>query len=342
MSADTDSRGIGPGQSTLSDGQIARANWVTLSVFEVTCQNRDKVNAPVYLNGLQQVPIRVRIEARDGNGIPVSLTEQQLREIKLFEYDNPGREFLGMLTPGMFLYNHTVSPAGESAEDKSDEEADVDSIQSITRYLAFREIQALKLAATITSPLGVVYRTNVANPNPAMGEFDSWVNVVGVEPVRFGASDMEVVHHNQMDAPDVDLYFVKFRDNRFYIMDDAYYADYLSDGGRGDERNSGQVNFCALNHSGNWYTQFFYLLGDQKQVTYRFWGIPFSFPVNQKEGQSTFARITTPLTPVEGVTQEFHRAQRVVYYNQHGNSALVQMRPVDGGNRMELEDARGD
>ncbi len=340
MSTHSDNSGINPGEWTLPDDQVVRADWVTLSVFEVSCQNREKVNAPVYSNRRQQVPITVRIEARDVNGVAVRLTEQQLSEIRLIDYDDPDREFFGGVTPDpRYVYNHNVSLVGNHAMDTSEERPDANSIQSITRHLRWQPIYyTVKLAAEIKSPRGVVYRTNVANAVP--GEFDSWVNVVGIEPVRFGVSDMEVARHNQMDAPDVDLYYVKFKDNRYYIASQAYFYDpYESGSHAASGRDSGQVKFCVLNNNGKWYYQFFYADLSVKQVEYNWHGIKVSFPVNQKQGQSTFARLSLPLLPLDWGDQKFSHAQEVIYYNQHGNSARVQMRPVEGGNEMRLEDA---
>lgn len=340
-----------------NDGQVVRAGagdvpaavpasnekpWVTLSVFEVTCQGLQNVRAPVYANGLQQVPIQILIEARDADGVVVPVDESSL-SLKLVDYNNPSGVPSGIfewpLEMTKYVYNWTAQletpvPGGAGADEPSQEMGivarDVSDakVQVFNKWISMTKVGTAKLAAKVTSPDGVVFVSNTPNPGP--GKFDSYILVDGRAPkvIPWDEVTMTKVNAFNDQAYDVDVYYVYFKDPNLTIVDTThspgYHADYKHYGWRQGDSYRQQVCFRCF--------------GGARKVTWKSHpGIrSCEFMVNDRPGQATVARILVHL----GYFIENYRRYGVYLglIDQFGNESRVGIHPIKDGNEITLVD----
>lgn len=295
-----------------TEGQVD-ADWAVISKFEVMVNQRSKINARVYANANQQVPVQVVIEARDNDGVVVSLSPKQLRSIKLIDYHNSEVVEVSHDQDTRFIYHWEPTrddDADEAAADSPHVDAPGDTgalAQSITLYVTKTVVSTQKVAAEITSPSGGVFRTNT--PNPPTGKFDSWINVQGVQQLHYQHTDliMERVDDVTNDRWDVDLYYVRFCTAEFQIVDSVH-IDVDADKPHLHQPYGPYRRFHIA-----------FKAGARRTISYSSWGIPtMSFEVNKRPGQATAARITVHALYFY---PDSRREACVHYYNQYGNVA---------------------
>ncbi len=321
----------GEGAERLEDTDDAvapAANWASLRSFEVQINKTSKVTAPLYANGKQQCPVEVVVDARDENGVQVTLTQQQLKGIKLIGYNTSGEIWSSLDKDERFIYDFPVTredgvdvPVPTSAE-----QPEINN-QSITRYIVTTEMHAHWVAAEIISPSGAVYRTNTGEGAPGSGKFDSWVKVQPREGLRYGVHDIDFSKVNESNSPfDVDLYYVKFKSQhgnlRIVASDDlTWEEDY----------------YCHMSHSMMSYNQVVYEYGPSREVSFvAGHGVVQRFRVNKVEGQATLARVSMSFFYAPG--GEFYRPKDMQYFNQHGNVIRLQFYTTDGANTISVRD----
>ncbi len=289
------------------------ADWATISQFEVRVNKRSKFTARVYANGYQQVPIEILIEARDSNGVVVNLSADQLRNIRLIDYDTA--EPLGDMHyfhDPRFIYQWEPI-LGEGGDVDGDihngDELPESRAQSMTWYGKKFNVSASKVAAEITSPSGGVFRTNT--PNAAPGKFDSWITVLGVEEPLYDHRDLEMERVDEVTNSiwDIDLYYIRFSNREFNIVDSAQLDGYPS------------VPYHSSLHplvQSRYHIAFKY----GPQFTMEFEGVDglpgVSFEVNKRLGQATAARCNVNLLRY----YDLYRGHACMwYFNQYGNRA---------------------
>lgn len=296
-----------------AEGQVD-ADWAAISKFEVMVNERSKINARVYANGNQQVPVKIVIEARDKDNVVVSLSPAQLRKIKLIDYHtNVVIDSVSHDMDARFVYQWEPSRDVESAEGITDiptlgtPDNPGASSQDIILYVTKTAVSTQKLAAEITSPSEGVFRTNTPDPTP--GKFDSWINIQGVQQVHYNHTDliMERVDDVTNDRWDVDLYYVKFCEADFQIVDSVH-VDVDADKPHLHQPYGPYRRFHIA-----------FKAGARRTISYSSWGIPtMSFEVNKRPGQATAARITVHALYFY---PDSRREACVYYYNQYGNVA---------------------
>lgn len=288
-------------------------DWATISHFEVLVNKRSKFNARVFANGWQQVPVEVLIQARDADGVAVSLTDAQLDSIRLIDYST-GDPILDVDSTHdeRFVY-HWDGIAAEDDGNQSAEGSGNDApklmAQSEMRYVRKYAVSTNKVAAEITSPSGGVFRTNT--PSPPAGKFDSWVNVQGMEVPRYDHTDliMERVDEVSNAVWDVDLYYIRFSSKDFRIVRSSH-LDASGDSPHLNKiHNGSQSRFHIAFTAGGKRTITFAPNGSMPGVT---------FEVNKRVGEATAARciVQRSLYYQEGRTDAC-----LLYYNQYGNPA---------------------
>ena len=296
----------GPGAEPVAD-----ADWVTLTRFEVQVNQRSKIIAPVYANGRQQVPVEIIIQARDKDGVEVSLSDAQMRTIRLINY-NTGTAVVGCRhdKDARFIYYWPLGK-DDDGEGNPDEDVPADTpgatAQAIMIYVHTTAVSTSRIAAEIESPSGGVFRTNTSNP-PA-GKFDSWVDIRGEEELRYRHTDLVMERENEVTTShwDIDLYYIRFATQAFNIVQSIHLdmpggTPHLSK--TASHNRKVHVAFSAgIRTTVN-------LVGGH--------GIPgVSFDINKRAGQATAARWTTRL-----VHYSERRSEACVrYYNQYGNYA---------------------
>lgn len=213
-------------------GTAASSKWVSLNRFEVTCQGRENVRAPVYANGRQQVPLRILIEARDADNVVVDVTDDASLDLRLVDYDDPSLPLTGLSQSSthhsQYVYHWVAqreSEDGAAPVAPESIEAAIASIEAdgkasvFSRWVTLDRISAIKLAVRVKSPDGVVFVSNV--PNPPTGKFNSFVIVDGQKLeshawTEFGINGPRGIYN---DANfDVDLYEIFFNDADLRIV----------------------------------------------------------------------------------------------------------------------------
>lgn len=298
----------GPGAEPVAD-----AAWVPLSRFEVQVNQRSKITAPVYANGRQQVPVEIIIEARDSDGVVVSLSDAQMRTIRLINY-NTSTAVVGCKHDKDERFIYQWAPLkDEDGEGNPDEDVPADTpratAQAIMIYVHTTAVSAFKIAAEITSPLEGVFRTNTPNPGP--GKFDSWVSIGGQEAPIYDdhALIMERVDEASNMVWDVDLYYIRFSEEDFNIVG-AVHHDAAAD----------QPHLSII-HNGN-QNRFHIAFAVGAKRTIRFYNSGntpgISFEVNRRPGEATAARCI-----VQGALYYNEKRQEscIWYFNQYGNYA---------------------
>lgn len=297
----------GPGPEPVAD-----ADWVTLTRFEVQVNQRSQITAPVYANGRQQVPVEIIIEARDRDGVAVSLSDAQMRTIRLINY-NTNTAVVGCKHDKDERFIYQWAPVKDEDGEALDEEVSADApgatAQTIMIYVHTTAVSAFKIAAEITSPSNGVFRTNT--PNPAPGKFDSWVNIGGQEAPIYDdhALVMERVDEVSNIVWDVDLYYIKFSEEDFNIVG-AVHHDVAAD----------QPHLSVIHNGNQNRFHIAFAVGAKRTITYASNGNKpgISFEVNRRPGQATAARCI-----VQGTM--YHQGKRqescIWYFNQYGNYA---------------------
>lgn len=291
------------------------ANWATLTRFEVQVNQRSKITAPVFANGRQQVPVEIVIEARDKDNVVVSLSSAQLRSIKLINY-NTSTEIANVThehDPRFVYHWDAAQEAGADAArgDKSSVDATRATAQTVMLYVTTTAVSATKVAAEIISPNDGVFRTNT--PNPAPGKFDSWVNIHGQQEPKYYHTDLQMERVDQVTNSnwDVDLYYIKFKEPTFNIVD-SQHLDV--------DANQPHVNKMPI--LGRVRVHIAFKAGQKGMMTFpQIGGFPgVQFPVNQRPGQATAVRCS--YNGLHSYYPEIRLVGACVYYfNQYGNYA---------------------
>lgn len=291
---------------------VPNADWVTLTQFEVRVLARSKVTARVYANGNQQVPVEILIEARDKNDVRVQLSMEQLKTIKLIDYD-AGAYISGTNHARDTRYVYHWDPIREDlpAEPESEREPrDTSELkgQVIFLHTTKSAVTTHKVAAEIRSPAGGVFTTNTANPTP--GKFDSWVIIQGVDRIRYDHSNLKIERVDEQSNAhgDVDLYYIKFEEHGLNIVHSVH-IDVPGNNMHVHEKYGHMYRAHFAYSAGSIFTHRINING----VTVLEW------QVNKRPGQATAARVS-----VNGhrLANSNHRREACVrYYNQHGNYA---------------------
>ncbi|WP_367346212.1 hypothetical protein [Stenotrophomonas bentonitica] len=285
------------------------ADWATLSQFEVRVLGKPKVTARVYANGLQQVPVEIVIQALDKNGVVVQLSMEQLKGIKLIDYvteaDIKGANHA---RDTRFVYHWDLTqgdvPAGAGARREHGKMSG--GAQVIFLHVSKDAVTSHKVAAQITSPSGVVFRTNTANPTP--GKFDSWVIIQGVERIRYDHTNLEMdrVDEASNSYGDVDLYYIRFKEQGLNIVHSVN-IDVPSDEPHVHEKYGPMYR-----------VHYAYSVGSIKTYRMIFNGVTvLTWQTNKRPGQATVARVT--LNGFRLDTSNHRREACMRYHNQHGN-----------------------
>lgn len=316
----------GPGAEPVAD-----AAWVTLSRFEVQVNQQSKITAPVYANGRQQVPVEIIIEARDSDGVVVSLSDAQMRTIRLINY-NTSTAVVGCKhdKDERFIY-HWRPLKDDDGEGNPDEDVPADTprstAQAIMIYVHTTAVSTSKIAADIRSPSEGLFRTNT--PNPPAGKFDSWVNIRGEEELRYRHTDLVMERINEVTTShwDVDLYYVRFSEAAFNIVQSVH------------PDMPGGTPHLSKTASGNRKVHIAFSAGARSTINLLGGhGIPgVSFEINKRAGEATAARWTSRL-----VHYSERRSEACVrYYNQYGNYAACALGNSyeDDYNMLSLEQA---
>lgn len=309
-----------PAGATSGHGQGA-GPWVRLSRFRITVQQRDKIIAPVYANGFQQVPVLIELIAHDASGNEVQLSEQELNGLQLIGYEKSKLRSLNIaaLNP-IYEYGWKVENGGTPGAGDSEGGDTTKQGQTRTLYVSMTTIERVKVAAAITSTSGIQYATNT--PNPGAGEFDSWIIVDGRYPIVHPWSDL-VMHGPfdviEMATMDVDMYYIAFKDDGLRIVFSEQF-----------EGRSGEP-FSSL-PSGGWARKSFALFqpGDMQYAEFPA-GIHTT--INDRPGQACAARAST-----RGADSSPHLSHNgcINYFDQYGNMAPALVVVASDGDTMRL------
>lgn len=328
-SDDADFGEIVVNQPSLSkDGPLSKKPWKYLTIFEVTCQGRQKVVCPIYANGRQQVPIQINIEARDEDGVIVDVNHSKLY-LNLVSYDDvdvfPSDLGRAGNADSRFIYNWQVGPA-EAANGPESSLVDIERGQSVMQFVSASKVGTYKLAARCRSPDWVLFTTNTTNPTD--GKFDSWVLIDGRPPEaqKWDCFAMTRTDYREGGGWDIDLYYVYFTIPNLKIVasikygsagdDEAHYSWIKSD------RQTRHVAYPA---------------GARRDVDHYSCespGIGTVIQTNLREGQATVARIREP-KPCGNFT---YNGVVMGYIDQFGNESKVGIKGASDGNTLYLRD----
>ncbi len=307
------------------------ADWHSLSVFRVQIHKNTGVNAEVYANGLQQVPIEVVVQARDRNNVVVNLTQEQLmgvNGVRLIHYENNvGVPLCTHTHDARFVYewNPTRDDGTELEPDAQTDEAPTSTGQIVKIYVRKKDLSSTWIAAEITSPSGAKFRTNT--PNPTDGKFDSWVTIKGREPKIYPWNCSTMTSENAYNATywDVDLYYIRFIDTKLRIVASRHY-------GYGDH-DGYHYNWLK---GGNQTLHVCYGAGAARPVTHRSLAGTNSITlnINKHPGQATASRILD----ARDYGCVSYQGCVMGYIDQHGNESKVFVRGTSDGNMLYLDD----
>lgn len=295
-------------------------HWATLADFKVEVLGHTKINAKCYKNTRQQVPIKVTLDARDENGVQVTLTTAQLQEITLRYYETDYPMGGWSHTKNEYEYNFVPSrDDGSELQPVDDEDLPGVKANTITLYIA-TSMAEKKLAAKIISSTGAVYSTK---------DFDSWINVLGVEVPIHPAAAFVLSNSGGPtgDRYDCDVYYLRFRT-------DYGTGNYSIKGSHHLDVGPGLKHYSWAKDGWREKAQFAYKVGPRTTVGY---GQPGggSFVINDKAGQANAARISN--RSYQPINRDINA--RVVYYDQYGNPGMVQYNNSSNGNTMHISDA---
>jgi len=316
-----------PGEGSADDHANAEplTNWATISQFVVQVNKHTKVVAPIYANGRQQAPIEIVIQARDANGIAVNLTAAQLKSIRLIEYDTGaavGNVF--DTKKDLYVYQWSVTREdGTEVEDAASAENDVPEVaaQSVIKYVHKTQVATNWIAAEITSPSGVVFRTNT--PNPTAGKFDSWVKLEGREPKVTPWQEFSISAPKTVESTTdwvVTMYYIYFTNSNNRIVGSINYQELT----RG-------VHFTLDQYNDKRVEQIAFVVGPQ--FNYVHWscidGRKTTFIINDRAGQASVARIFDSTKYYCGY--ERLRNGLMGYIDQFGNESKITVKAVSDG-----------
>ncbi len=326
------------------DAPTSGKPWVYLSDFKVTCKGRDKVLAPIYANGRQQLPLEILIEARDENGVVVRIPEDDL-VIWIVDYNSSGDLPSGVtwtkIEEPKYVYdwatqldgvggegsNSTQPLLSEAAQQSSEPSS---GSQVFRRWMISHEVKAVKIAVKVTSPGGVEFISN--NENPAPGKFDSYVIVDGREPDVITWDKLAITGPRNVytDYPfDVDLYYVYFNDPLnpgLKIVDAINYRAALD-----------TCHYAWMKGARRFEQAAFKML-PARTLTYKSCHHSCSFRLGEREGEAEVGRIRNNLGAPCGNYSYQHGL--VGYINQYGNETRVVLRAASDGNTLGLDSPR--
>lgn len=300
-------------------------DWVTLSQFTVQIQKQSHVNAEIYANGRQQAPIEVVIQARDKDGVAVNLTQEQLKGIRLIEYEtgNAVADWSHKKND-LFVYEWplTRDDGAEVEPDAEPSETPEATAQPIMIYVEKTDATTTWIAAEITSPSGAKFRTNT--PDPTAGKFDSWVKLHGRPP--------KVIHWEQfaISTPkkvvangdwEVMLYHIYFVDPNYRIVASINY-----------QKLTRGVHFTMDQYARKRVEQVAFVVGPQFSYVHRS-GLSndryTTFTINDRSGQANAARVSDITSTPYGHSN--HQNGLMGYIDQHGNESKITLKAVADG-----------
>ncbi|WP_313460247.1 hypothetical protein [Stenotrophomonas sp.] len=317
------------GQETTGNCGEVQAAWKSLDWFRVRCQGREFVDAPLYANGYQQMPVAVEVRALDANGKAVTLSQSQLDSIKLIDFNDESSLPVVPHNP-IFEYGWTVGRSQARGDTEGDSEAADPapaSVQTVMRYLVAARSTNIKVAAMIISPDGTPFKTNVHNPSA--GHFESWIQAIMVPRIAHTVDAFKIVREDELGSMwvDIDMYYISFKDESLRIVKDQFtYHDADTPHYRwqkGDWRSKVHIAFSV---------------GEQRR--FRYPSNPPSgeehlapwFTVNKYPGKASVTRISCWIHPDPPVSENI----RVHYWDQNGNEGLIQIRHSSDGNTISI------
>lgn len=303
-----------------------RADWVTLSQFVVQINKQSEVNAQIYANGRQQVPIEVIIQARDKDGVAVNLTQEQLKGIRLIEYETEKAVAdWSHKKNDLFVYEWplTRDDGAEVEPDAEPSETPEATAQPIMIYVKKTDATTTWIAAEITSPSGGIFRTNT--PNPPAGKFDSWVKLHGRPPKVTNWEQFVISVPKRVVANsdwEVMLYYIYFADPNSRIVASINYQELK----RG-------VHFTIDQYARKRVEQIAFVVGPQVSYVHRS-GLSndryTTFTINDRSGQANAARVSDFTSMPYGYWN--HQNGLMGYIDQHGNESKITLKAIaDGG-----------
>jgi len=306
-------------------------DWHTLSEFTVQIHKHTKVSGDIYANGLQQAPIEIILQARDRNGVSVQLTHEQLygvNGVRLITYEtNAGVSRTTHTKDDRFVYQWPLAREdGEEIEqDAGPAETSKANGQSVFIYLSKVDLDTTWIAAEITSPSGTKFRTNTKNP-PA-GKFDSWVKLRGrpENPHKWNCFTMTREDAYNSTYWDVDLYYIRFIDDKYDIVASRHY------GWSGHDK----WHYAWLK-GGNQVQHVCYGADEPRTVRHQSMAGSnyLDIRINKYDGQATAARISD----ARDYGNCNYDSCVMGYIDQHGNEGKVWIRGNPDGNTLYLDD----
>jgi len=241
-----------------------RGQWTHLSKFQVMYLGRttDNTIAHVFRNGHQQVPVQIIIAARNANNELVEMPEADLKKINLVDYytrtglvdtevipwrvsefdyypeslqpstininhiETANEEELAAIPPPPTNYPIITTPFTRLSSRPSEEETIQD--QTFFLYLSTKNVNAMRIGASLPSPIGGVIHTCSSDAAPGGGAdggaFNSSLTINPVPPRHYSASDFTLTRTDYSSAEylDVDLYEYYLTDHNYQIRRVSY------------------------------------------------------------------------------------------------------------------------
>ncbi|WNH52394.1 hypothetical protein [Stenotrophomonas oahuensis] len=313
------------GQKTPDDGVEAQTAWKTLDWFRVKCQGREFVDAPIYANGYQQMPISIEIRALDANGNVVTLSQSQLDGIKLIDFYDESSLPTAQYNP-VFEYGWTVGRE-QGDGDAAATEAAPAGVQTVMRYLIAARSTNIKASAMVISPDGSTFKTNHTTTGP--GHFDSWIQAIMVPEVVHTVDSFKIEREDELDSMwvDIDMYYIGFKDESLRIVRDL--------------SNSHELNKPHYRwEKGGWRSKVHIAFAVGEKRSFRYPSNPPSgeehlapwFTVNKYSGKASVARISCWIYPNPSIAEHLE----AFYWDQNGNRGKIMIRHSSDGNTIGL------
>lgn len=313
------------GHSLASRCGEAQAAWKTLDWFRIRCQGKEFVDAPIYANGYQQMPVAVEVRALDANCNVVTLSQSQLDGIKLIDFYDESSVPTAKYNP-VFEYGWTVGRDQDDGDAATTEPAAV-GVQTVMRYLVAARSTNIKVAAMVISPDGSTFKTNHTTTGP--GHFNSWIQAIMVPPIVHTVDSFRIDREDELETMwvDIDMYYIAFKDESLRIVKEL-------------------CNYHDLNtphyrwEKGGWRSKVHIAFSLGEKRSFRYPDNPPSgeehlapwFTVNKYPGKASVARISCWIYPNPSIAEHI----KVHYWDQNGNEGLIQIRHSSDGNTIGL------
>jgi hypothetical protein len=301
----------------------------------------DQHPCQAYKNGRQQIEVDIVIDAWAGpNGPVVSLTQEQLRSVKLINYDS------GAVVDGQFSRSYEKNVYEVLAGTSPFDQGSVDvNMSVITFYVSLPEstnFVSLQLAAEITLD-GATFSTNNRASSPggglSNGGFNSSIQVQPLAVYAFKAAAFAVRNAGGIgygydpggtgEKRSLDLWAIRHQDPTYKIYGN-------------DIPNQKPIN---------WFSQYVQGGGDEDRAHYALPVLPLGSRVylgSNREGSSPNDCWITPYTEVGTAYAVMEKAswfethhyvsKGVTYYDQNGCGHFFYVNPHEEGSTFRLTD----